>query len=354
MVVRELDNHPASVAARQFVARMKPWTKHSERRYRWQLALVGAFPAARRRLKGNRAARKLGFCPNKEAMDLMYNCIHPSSLDVLSAEQRSEDSSEVDPRLMDDAIIADWQAFLRILPLPLWSMGKSFRIDNRQKRCIVREARYGYLKWKEDGDHMYHFLPHQEKLVSAATLKNDVATDKKLAKRLLKGSKKSGEDYGLIAWSLPLPFLLRTQSGYWRQNKFLTLSYFLGCALLDRTGTFNDELGIKLVNRHPIPRLDRNFRKSLEDIMLDHAQAGIDLCRSRENSEIWLQWSGGIDTTAAVCAFLRVTEGRPEDRELLVIYYQERSIEEYPAFFRDVVSQHKHRLIKGTSVICTT
>ena len=138
MVVRELDNHPASVAARQLVARMKPWTKHSERRYRWQLALVGAFPAARRRLEANRAARKLGFCPNKEAMDLMYNCIHPSSLDALSAEQRSEDSSEVDPRLMDDAIIADWQAFLRILPFPLWSMGKSFRIDNRQKRCIVR------------------------------------------------------------------------------------------------------------------------------------------------------------------------------------------------------------------------
>lgn len=228
------DPHPASRAASELVSSFRPWTKRDQRVFRIKLVASCLFPGLRRRLRNDRAARRSGFAPNRSAMSLPYNNIHPSSLDALSSEQRSEASSDIDPAQLQDSVIEEHRQNLDILPVVLWSMGKSFHIGDRGKRLILREARHA--KRFPNGD------------------------------RTLLDKYEHERPDGLIAWALPLPFILGSQSGYWRANRFLALSYFLGCALLDRTGTLNDELGIKLVNLHPIPAKDPSFRKELRTI----------------------------------------------------------------------------------------
>ena len=56
---------------------------------------------------------------------------------------------------------------------------------------------------------------------------------------------------------------------------------------------------------------------------------------------LYVLWSGGIDTTAVVVAFLRILSEFPEYHEKyahrIVIAYCERSIKEYPWFFEKYI-----------------
>lgn len=84
--------------------------------------------------------------------------------------------------------------------------------------------------------------------------------------------------------------------------------------------------------------------EDVEDSVHSHVEdcsSGVweDAPESREN--IYLLWSGGIDTTAIVCAFLRVMEENDHLRKIgdarVVVAYCERSVREYPWFARNVL-----------------
>jgi hypothetical protein len=74
----------------------------------------------------------------------------------------------------------------------------------------------------------------------------------------------------------------------------------------------------------------------------------LDMAKAKD-TELHVLWSGGIDTTAAVAAFLRVTEESRGERQRLIIRYCPRSVGEYPAFWEEVIrtSFPRHEVIMG-------
>merc|ERR1719361_2100516 len=60
-------------------------------------------------------------------------------------------------------------------------------------------------------------------------------------------------------------------------------------------------------------------------------------------TDIHVLWSGGIDTTSLVCAFIRISGGSHVDKRI-IIRYAERSIKEYPWFFDNVIQKHFPRV----------
>lgn len=298
----------AAAAAARAVAEVTEWTKKNERNY--QIRKFFSRNKRRQRVaKNDRAARKLGYVSNKVVMALPFNTVTETSQDARSLAQRSLTEPEVkQDKERDDQLRNE----LQILPTIFWSMGKSFHDGKTDSYFILKEK-----EWLDEHE-------SRERTPQWQSSK------------------------GLIAWSLPLPFVLKTQSGRWQMDKFLALAFFLGCPLIDRTGTLNDQLGLKLVNLHPIPRRNPHFNKNLATIMLERAREALSCCLERRNKEIHVLWSGGIDTTSVVCAFLQVTESGDARRNLIVVRYTERSIEEYPAFFHDIiVPQLRTRIIEG-------
>eukprot|EP01065_Artemidia_motanka_P003274 TRINITY_DN11576_c0_g1_i1.p1 TRINITY_DN11576_c0_g1~~TRINITY_DN11576_c0_g1_i1.p1 ORF type:complete len:683 (+),score=80.73 TRINITY_DN11576_c0_g1_i1:50-2050(+) len=135
----------------------------------------------------------------------------------------------------------------------------------------------------------------------------------------------------LICFSMKLPYILGTvPQTEWThpRTKFAALCEFAGAPLVDRTGKLG--LGLKMKVLHPIPRRDPFFCKTLDQVMMERA-AGL-LSRSQSTGEeLRVLWSGGIDTTANVVAFLRCHKEYPRAR--VVIQYCDRSIAEYPLFW---------------------
>lgn len=107
---------------------------------------------------------------------------------------------------------------------------------------------------------------------------------------------------------------------------------------VDRSGTLASP-GLRMQVLDPIPSADR-FGEDFDTICLDRAQAIL-----REDREIALFWSGGIDSTAALSALLMLAE--PADRARLRIFLRPRSIDEYPSFFERHVRPLSHHLITG-------
>ena len=58
-------------------------------------------------------------------------------------------------------------------------------------------------------------------------------------------------------------------------------------------------------------------------------------------------WSGGIDTTAVICAFLRRIKYRGLSPKLIVATFCERSKQEYPLFYEQVISELECQIIEG-------
>ena len=99
---------------------------------------------------------------------------------------------------------------------------------------------------------------------------------------------------------------------------------------VDRSGTLPTP-GVKM-SVEPIPDAT-NFNSTLEDVMLAEAQRIWDLDR-----DFRVYWSGGIDSTAVIVAFLRTAQSG--DLERMTIVYssddpKKSSVGEYPKFFAD-------------------
>lgn len=163
----------------------------------------------------------------------------------------------------------------------------------------------------------------------------------------------------LIAYQLHMPFLVWDGShscvSWSAQQQAMVASSFsandferhhalnvLFCApLIDRTATLDNGMKIKVL--HPnIPSFDAGFNQSVDQ-----------LCRSRclkllqQHSRIKLLWSGGIDSTAVLVAFLRTAP--PEAwKQQLSVHYCSRSVQENPGFFEQHVSHlPQHAVIEG-------
>jgi len=89
----------------------------------------------------------------------------------------------------------------------------------------------------------------------------------------------------------------------------------------DRTNTILGPLKEK--NISPIPEFDSNFNKTFKQVCEDAAKDIID-----EGKSIDIFWSGGVDSTPIVVAFLNVCK----DLKQINIVYDSGSIDEYPLF----------------------
>lgn len=147
----------------------------------------------------------------------------------------------------------------------------------------------------------------------------------------------------LIAYHQSLPYVLLA----WRPTKsgndvdrHHALNVLFGNPLIDRTGTLNNALNLKIL--YPMPALDCSFTMSLEQVIESR-------CKELLNTHqrLHLLWSGGIDTTTMIVGFLKFAKAEDwEDR--LSVHYCASSKEEHPRFFeRYIRSLPQHEEIKG-------
>jgi hypothetical protein len=142
----------------------------------------------------------------------------------------------------------------------------------------------------------------------------------------------------IIEYAPLLEKILSTKAdGSWRDAKGRALRAFLGAPLVDRTGTI--DFGLRLKSLYPIPARDPTFSTSFSEIMLQRAAQ---IMRDH-TGQVDVLWSGGIDTTAAVAAFLQI----PGAKDRIRIRYCARSVPEYPLFFAEHISNFQHVLIEG-------
>eukprot|EP01026_Neomeris_dumetosa_P038978 TRINITY_DN3188_c0_g1_i11.p1 TRINITY_DN3188_c0_g1~~TRINITY_DN3188_c0_g1_i11.p1 ORF type:complete len:620 (-),score=18.33 TRINITY_DN3188_c0_g1_i11:399-2258(-) len=116
---------------------------------------------------------------------------------------------------------------------------------------------------------------------------------------------------------------------------FHMTSVFFGYCIIDRTGTLEGSVKTKVLD--PIPQFDRSFKLSLNDVCLKRAQE-IMRVASENNYKIKILWSGGIDSTGVLVAFLKSFPLQTL-KEQLVVLYTSASIDEYPKFYS---SHRKH------------
>ena len=126
------------------------------------------------------------------------------------------------------------------------------------------------------------------------------------------------------------------------QSDFLLgLSAFFRCPMIDRTGVLGSACILRTAVLDPWVEPDPSFDLRLADIM-DSRAAQILSQASVEGREVEVLWSGGIDSTAVVVAFLRRLQAADDgggaepvaSAPQLVVRCSNSSVEdEYPWFF---------------------
>jgi len=111
------------------------------------------------------------------------------------------------------------------------------------------------------------------------------------------------------------PFLNKSQNPLFWIGRFMRTEN-----PVDRTGHLN------LINSDiiPIPKIDKSFNKSFEEICYSTA-----VNYWKTNSDITVLWSGGLDSTCVAISFL---DTKPFDKKITLLGTQE-SIDEYPGFY---------------------
>ena len=119
---------------------------------------------------------------------------------------------------------------------------------------------------------------------------------------------------------------LKASHGRWRDDKSYALCRFLGAPVIDRTQSGIIDVGLNVRSLYPIPHFDPSFNAELSELMADRARELLAARVKRGAERIVLLWSGGIDSTAALCAFLRATDGDAASRRLLHVRCSPRSV----------------------------
>lgn len=137
----------------------------------------------------------------------------------------------------------------------------------------------------------------------------------------------------LLSYSLKLPYCLRyAQNGYElpTHDMLFYMESFFGHNLIDRTGVLTRSIRVKVVD--PIPQLDPSFSKTIPTICLERARQIWERAE-RENMNVKLLWSGGIDSTTALVAMLRVAARNNVRLSRLIVALTSDSIREYDRFY---------------------
>ena len=103
---------------------------------------------------------------------------------------------------------------------------------------------------------------------------------------------------------------------------------------ISRGGSFYDPWNRTVGSRFAMPQLTE-FRESFEQCC-DRRAAEIVLDLEKDNRELLLLWSGGIDSTTVLISLLKAEI----DRSRLRILLSRHSIEEYPDFFLNYIEKH--------------
>lgn len=113
---------------------------------------------------------------------------------------------------------------------------------------------------------------------------------------------------------------------------FLMERFFRHC-LIDRTATFGrSDVSIRVL--HPMPTLDKDKQVDDDDdigLICDERARSILRHAVSENRNVHVMWSGGIDSTTALVALLRV--GTEEELRRVKVLYTVESCLEYPLMF---------------------
>jgi hypothetical protein len=108
-----------------------------------------------------------------------------------------------------------------------------------------------------------------------------------------------------------------------------TRLYSAGSIPVDRNGTFTTPVKIRVL--FPMPAF-RPFAKTYEEICNERARELIERADTN-NVSIYIQWSGGIDSTTALVSLLK--NSTLEQRKRIVVLMSEESISENPNFYND-------------------
>jgi len=130
--------------------------------------------------------------------------------------------------------------------------------------------------------------------------------------------------------------------------KFTPVSYMTNIVsggVVDRSGFFADDMYTVL---SPLQR-ELSTTKSFADIADERAQYIIDTA-STQQREVDLYWSGGIDSTAALAAFLRVA-GEEWLTTKLTVVLNNNSINEYPLFYDQFIKDKLRIKIRRNEAI---
>ena len=117
----------------------------------------------------------------------------------------------------------------------------------------------------------------------------------------------------------------------WKYNALDVMSNEIwnGSVPIDRTGTL-PTAGLKTSPATPIPQIPNNFSKSVEEICDEEA---LRLWETGKRIDVF--WSGGIDSTAVLVAFLRTMPTDGVGR--IKVVCDELSYKEYPLFFEKFI-----------------
>lgn len=105
--------------------------------------------------------------------------------------------------------------------------------------------------------------------------------------------------------------------------------------LVDRYGSVIMPFQPDLYEQFKFPLIDKNFKKTFEDLMLERAN---EILKKQEITQkpIYLFYSGGIDSTAIVVAFLKILSINEIKNKITIVLTQE-SIAEYPKFYYEII-----------------
>ncbi|MDF1667562.1 MAG: hypothetical protein P1V97_37845, partial [Planctomycetota bacterium] len=132
------------------------------------------------------------------------------------------------------------------------------------------------------------------------------------------------------------------------EDKWYGLSAFFSNTVIDRTETLKQSLKLHVLD--PMPKKDHlaNFDSDLKTVMIERALELLGQAEE-EDKEIEVFWSGGIDSTAIIAAL--VMAASPNQLKRVVARLDDQSIEEHPAFYRNIIkSQLRIEELDGLSI----
>lgn len=144
-----------------------------------------------------------------------------------------------------------------------------------------------------------------------------------------------------------------------RHDRMFGLSIFFGVPLMDRTGVLTQSVSI--APYCPAPPLAMEVDKFVSSYQVRGESDVIDVCRSslrtlvlERAQELWAEtetnspkgsimvaWSGGIDSTAVLCALLETSVNHSDRRSRLTVLLDDESISENPTFHKTHIDSTK-------------